>query len=307
MTQAVQAEGVPPIILERIARLDGRQRDVVIAIASLPDHGRTAVQMVITDITQQEIENRELERSRRELRRLSASMVQAREDERRRIARELHDELGQRLTALKMELSGLRAGTARAKRAGVIDAMLGMVDDIVAAVRRIATELRPLMLDDLGLNAAIEWLAEGWSRRMGVAVQLHLPAGETVLDDAINIALYRMVQEALTNIARHARATKVCIEIEPIGDELQLTVMDNGIGFDEALIHREGSFGLVGMRERALMLGGQLVIGSSPSGGGRVSVRLPLRAPPVQTAAAAPPNEAAAATRPSRHPTRDTP
>jgi signal transduction histidine kinase len=177
----------------------------------------------------------------------------------------------------------------------------------VAAVRRIATELRPLMLDDLGLNAAIEWLADGWSRRMGVAVQLHLPAGETVLDDAINIALYRMVQEALTNIARHARATKVCIEIDRVGTELQLTVMDNGIGFDETLVHREGSFGLMGMRERALMLGGRLVIGSSPSGGGRVSVRLPLRAPTLLSAASGPPQEAAPPTKPKRRRTKDKP
>jgi PAS domain S-box-containing protein len=307
MTQAVQGQVVAPFIHERIARLDGRLRDVVIAVASLPDHGRSVVQMVITDITERERENRELERSRRDLRRLSASMVQAREDERRRIARELHDELGQRLTALKMELSSLRTDAAGAKRAGLIESMLGMVDDIVAAVRRIATELRPLMLDDLGLNAAIEWLADGWSRRMGVAVQLHLPAGETVLDDAINIALYRMVQEALTNIARHARATKVCIEIDRVGTELQLTVMDNGIGFDETLVHREGSFGLMGMRERALMLGGRLVIGSSPSGGGRVSVRLPLRAPTLLSAASGPPQEAAAPTKPKRRRTKDKP
>ena len=133
---------------------------MVIAIASLPDHGRTVVQMVITDITERARESRELERSRRSLRRLSASMVQAREDERRRIARELHDELGQRLTALKMELSSLDGEAAGATRAGRIDAMLEMVDDTVATVRRIATELRPLMLDDLGLNAAIEWLAD---------------------------------------------------------------------------------------------------------------------------------------------------
>ena len=275
MAQALQDAAVAPIINERIACVDGSLRDVVIAIAGLPDHGRTVVQMVITDITERARENRELERSRRDLRRLSASMVQAREDERRRIARELHDELGQRLSALKMELSSLGSEGDGPARAGRIGAMLEMVDDTVASVRRIATELRPLMLDDLGLNAAIEWLADSWSRRMGVAVTLQLKAVEPALDDAVNIALYRMVQEALTNIARHAHATQVGIEIEQSASELQLTVTDNGIGFDEASIHREGSFGLAGMRERALMLGGQLAIGSSPGGGGRVSVRLP--------------------------------
>jgi signal transduction histidine kinase len=156
--------------------------------------------------------------------------------------------------------------------------MLEMVDDTVATVRRIATELRPLMLDDLGLNAAIGWLADSWSRRMGVAVTLHLGAAEPAIDDAGSIALYRMVQEALTNIARHARATKVCIEVQQSGSDLLLTVLDNGVGFNEASMFREGSHGLMGIRERALMLGGELMIGNSPSGGGRVTVRLPLRA-----------------------------
>jgi two-component system sensor histidine kinase UhpB len=305
MAQALQGQARAPTIHERIARVDGGLRDVVIALAGLPDEGRTVVQMVITDITERARENRELERSRGDLRRLSARMVQAREDERRRIARELHDELGQRLTALKMELSSLGAESVQPTRAGRIGAMLEMVDDTVASVRRIATELRPLMLDDLGLNAAIEWLADSWSQRMGVAVQLHLRASDPALDDAINIALYRMVQEALTNIARHAQATKVCIEIEQIAGELQLTVMDNGIGFDEGSIHREDAFGLVGMRERALMLGGQLVIGSSPSGGGRVSVRLPLRTPIGQDPVARMPQEPAA--KRSRRRSRDKP
>ena len=305
VAQALQAEALPPTLHERIARLDGRLRDVVIAVASLPDHGRTVVQMVITDITERARESRELERSRRDLRRLSASMVQAREDERRRIARELHDELGQRLTALKMELSSLGGETSGSTRAGRIDAMIEMVDDTVATVRRIATELRPLMLDDLGLNAAIEWLADSWSRRMGVAVKLHLRAADPALDDAVNIALYRMVQEALTNITRHAHATQVCIEVQQIGSELQLTVMDNGIGFDEASIYREGSYGLVGMRERALMLGGRLDIGSSPKGGGRVTVHLPLGSAPVPAPATQPPPERELPAKRSRRRSKD--
>jgi PAS domain S-box-containing protein len=277
VTKALGGEVAAPTIHERIARLDGNLRDVVIAIACLPDHGRTVMQMVITDISERARENRELERSRRKLRSLSASMVQAREDERKRIARELHDELGQRLTALKMELSGLGGDAAGSAPASRIDAMLEMVDDTVATVRRIATELRPLMLDDLGLNAAIEWLADGWARRMGVKMTLHLGAADPAIDDAAGIALYRMVQEALTNIARHARATEVCIEVQESGGELLVTVMDNGIGFDPGSMFREGSHGLLGIRERALMLGGELEIGNSPRGGGRVTVRLPLR------------------------------
>ena len=278
VSRALRGETSAPTISERIARLDGAVRDVVIAVAGLPDHGHTAVQMVITDITERTLENRDLERSRRQLRSLSANLVQAREDERRRIARELHDELGQRLTALKMELSGLDGdGPGRPR----IDAMLEMIDDTVATVRRIATELRPLMLDDLGLNAAIEWLADGWARRMGVKVSLQLDAADPEVDDAARIALYRMVQEALTNVARHARASEVCIELQHGGGELRLTVTDNGAGFDEAAAFREGSHGLMGIRERAHMLGGTLAVGESPQGGARVSVRLPLRAAAV--------------------------
>jgi two-component system sensor histidine kinase UhpB len=277
VAQALQGDAPVPTINERIARMDGRMREVVIAVAGMPDHGRTVLQMVITDITERAQESRELERSRRDLRRLSARMVQAREEERRRIARELHDELGQRLTALKMELSSLGSEPVDAMRAERIGAMLEMVDDTVATVRRIATELRPLMLDDLGLNAAIEWLAHGWARRMGVAMSLDLGA-DPALDEATRIALYRMVQEALTNIARHAHASEVRIGLRQQGNELQLTVLDNGVGFDEALMQREDSYGLMGMRERALMLGGTLEAGNAPRGGGRITVRLPLRA-----------------------------
>jgi signal transduction histidine kinase len=233
--------------------------------------------MVLTDVTERSREKRELEQSRRELRRLSANLVDAREEERRRIARELHDELGQRLTALKMELSALASPTRRSARDRRVGAMLDMVDETVASVRRIATELRPLMLDDLGLNAAIEWLAAGWARRMGVGVSLRLAEDIPPVGDAAAIAVYRMVQEALTNVARHARATEVRVETRYDGDQFVLSVEDNGRGFPERSMYREGSHGLMGIRERAFMLGGSLELGNSPHGGGRVTVRLPLQ------------------------------
>jgi PAS domain S-box-containing protein len=286
MAHALREDGPVPTLAGSIARLDGKVREVVIAIAALPDHGRTAVQMAITDVTERTQEGREAERSRHELRKLSASMVNAREDERRRIARELHDELGQRLTALKMELSSLASQADAAARAQRIAAMLEMVDDTVASVRRIATELRPLMLDDLGLNAAIEWLANGWAARMGIKVRLRLGPADPDIGDAAAIALYRVVQEALTNIARHARATEVRIEMRQAAGALRLAVQDDGVGFDAASMYREGSHGLMGIRERAYMLGGELEIGNARGGGGRITVRLPLRG-----AAAAPDRE----------------
>ena len=276
--QALASDVPVPMVNERIVRFDGTERDVVIAVAGLPDHGSTTLQMVISDITERSRESQELERSRRELRRLSANQVDAREEERRRIARELHDELGQRLTALKMELAALATQTPLGGSRERIASMLEMVDETVASVRRIATDLRPLMLDDLGLNAAIEWLANGWARRMGIAVQLHLGEADPPLGEAASIALYRMVQEALTNVARHARATEVQIEIRHEAGELVLTVQDNGTGFAEPSMYREGSHGLMGMRERAYMLGGQFEIGTSSGGGGHITVRLPLAA-----------------------------
>jgi PAS domain S-box-containing protein len=264
------------MVSERIARLDGSEREVEIAIAALPDHGRTTVQMVITDVTLRKKERQQLEQSRHELRRLSASVVAAREEERRRIARELHDELGQRLSALKMDLSTLTHGIQNRSYDRRVAVMIEMLDETVASVRRIASDLRPMMLDDLGLNAAIEWLARDSAKRMGIEVTVRLGELDPALDSQASTAVYRMVQEALTNVARHARATQVSIEMHQLGSELVLTVHDNGVGFPSTTRRKEGSLGLIGLRERAYLLGGSIDIDNPPGGGGRITVRLPL-------------------------------
>lgn len=279
MAQALLSGGRMPAVRERVLRLDGSVREVEVAMAALPDHGRTALQMVIADVTQRQRESAELEQSRQELQRLSASLVETREEERRRIARELHDELGQQLSALKMEVSSLRKAPHSGLQAERLQGMLEMIDETMASVRRIAADLRPLMLDDLGLNAAVEWLVRMSSRRMGLQITLRLGSYPEPLAERASIALYRMVQEALTNIARHAGATRALIEIEHVADELRLTVDDNGVGFGAGSMHQLGSHGLMGMRERCHMLGGTLEIGSSAWGGGRIAVRLPLVAP----------------------------
>lgn len=274
LTLSGQAQAA--LVTERIARLDGAEREVEIAIAALPDHGSTTLQMVITDVTQREEDRTLLERSHRKLRRLSASVVEAREDERGRIARELHDELGQRLSALKMGLESLGHEIHEAAYDKRIAAMTEMLDDTVASVRRIASDLRPMMLDDLGLNAAIEWLARESARRMGIEVTVRVGEVEPALDSRASTSVYRMVQEALTNVARHARATDVSIELRQSAGELVLTVHDNGVGFPMRNARKEGSFGLMGMRERANLLGGTLETDNPPGGGGRITVRLPL-------------------------------
>jgi two-component system, NarL family, sensor histidine kinase UhpB len=261
----------------RIARPDGMDREVEIAVTPLPDHGQRFVQMVIVDTTLRAQERRSLLDSRRTLRALSASIVDAREEERKRIARELHDELGQRLTALKMELSAIEGRMAKDEESEGLQRMLDMVNETVAATRRIALGLRPPMLDDLGLEAAIEWLVADFRQRNPIRVDLRLEPLREPMAPTVSIALYRILQEALTNITRHAGAQQVRIGLTLRGRWAQLEVQDDGQGFpEEGPQARRGSFGLIGMRERVRMLGGQLQLKNRQEGGARLVVRLPL-------------------------------
>ncbi|KRB96876.1 hypothetical protein ASE11_15875 [Hydrogenophaga sp. Root209] len=274
-----QEEGVS-VLMGAIRRGDGSLREVEMVVAVLPDHERSFVQMVINDITQRSREKRDLLRSRRTLRELSASMVEAREEERRRIARELHDELGQRLTALKLEMTACQRDHPNPEAGERAQLMQEMLDDTVASVRRIAMDLRPLMLDDLGLPEAIDWLVKEFKRRTGIEVDYRVGEGLRDLSPNLATTLYRIVQEALTNITRHARATRVLVEVNGSGDALRLVIEDNGVGFTSGTRSRSpGSFGLLGIRERVLMLGGHLSVGNAPGGGARLEARVPLEAP----------------------------
>jgi PAS domain S-box-containing protein len=277
LDRALEQGAKPVVINGSVLRTDGQSRQVEIATSALPDHGRTVLQMVIIDVTENRAQVLEQARHRQELRHLAASVVEAREEERRRIARELHDELGQRLTALKLEIAALRSHSPSCDDGGRITAMLEMVDSSVAALRRIAADLRPLMLDDLGLNSAIESLARDAAQRLDMEVTVSLDSEDPPLARGADIALYRMVQEALTNVGRHAGATDVRIELRRQGDELVLSVRDNGKGFPSRSMSQDGRYGLLGMRERALMLGGRVEVDNPAGGGGRIVVHLPLR------------------------------
>ena len=279
LERTLGGQTVGAIVGGRLTRVGGERRDIEIALAALPDHGHRSVQMVVNDITERQREAADVKRSRRDLRELSASIAQAREEERRRIARELHDELGQRLTALKIDLTVLAAHPTQADYDARVAEMQSMVDDTLASVRRIASDLRPLMLDDLGLNAAIEWLARDTSLRMGITVHTRLPLQEPALDQRVATALYRMVQEALTNVARHAQAKSVDVALQARDGQIVLTVADDGVGFPEHAPRRAGSFGLLGLRERAHMLGGRIEIRRGPQGGTTLTVRLPSDPP----------------------------
>ena len=271
-------DGTAPVINERIVRLDGQARDVETALTALPYHGTTTLQMVISDVTDHVQLHRKLQASRQGLRRFTAGLVEAREAERGDIARELHVELAHRLTAMKMALATL--GTPRTPGAAdpPLAALVEMIDDTTAAVRRIAANLRPPMLDVLGLNAAIDWLANGWARRMGLSVSLTLGPKHPPTKESASIAPYRILQEAVTNLVRHSKASQVRVALRNSAEAVVLTAQDDGIGLPAQAADQPGSHGLLGMRERCRMLGGQFEIGNTPGGGVGVTVRLPLAA-----------------------------
>ncbi|KAB2937688.1 MAG: hypothetical protein EFKGCFLK_00067 [Rhodocyclaceae bacterium] len=221
----------------------------------------------------------ELRDSHRQLRELAAALQEVREAEQMRIARELHDELGQHLTGLKMDISWLggKLPADPPELARKAESMKKLVDTAVKSVRRIASELRPLVLDDLGLVAGLEWLAQDFSRRTGIGVALDIDIGDTAPAEAQASALFRIVQESLTNVARHAEASQVAVTLTHAGGCLRLAVQDNGKGF-AAGAGKAGSFGLLGIRERAIMLGGEASVAGRPGEGTRIEVSLPYPA-----------------------------
>lgn len=216
----------------------------------------------------------ELQEKRAQLQALTGFLHQVREDERTSIARELHDELGQSLTALRIELSWLRKhcaplGAAVVERA---DAAYGLVEQTVQSLRRISEGLRPGMLDVLGLCAALEHLASQFAERTGVACRFAADADDYRLPENGAITVFRLVQEALTNVTRHAQASQVSVQLRQESGCLHVRISDNGRGF--ATEQPRQGFGLLGMRERVLMLGGEINIDGSD--GTRIEVRLPL-------------------------------
>ena len=215
--------------------------------------------------------------ARKQLRDLAGYLQAAREEERTHIAREIHDEFGQALTALKMDLSWLtkRLPPDQPRLAEKVSAMSDLVDSTVQTVRRVATELRPGLLDHLGLAAAIEWQAQELAERTGFNCELDLDEKVYPLHQDLATAIFRIFQEALTNVARHAKATEVHITLEHRPDELILTVRDDGKGITESQISGAQSLGLLGMRERARFWGGNVAFKSRPDQGTTVTVQVP--------------------------------
>jgi PAS domain S-box-containing protein len=228
------------------------------------------------DITERKEWELALEQTREQLRALSTYHEKELEEERRHIAREVHDELGQFLTALKMDISllRLRFGDDPDLR-GKVEDMRGLVEQTIQVVRHVASNLRPAALD-LGLVPAIEWLAEDFGHRWEIVCRVDLSGAEITLDDIHATAVFRVVQESLTNVARHAGASAVTISLDAAHDRLQLSIRDNGRGFDPAAIENTRSYGLLGMRERMLGLGGALIVDSATGKGTTVTIYLPI-------------------------------
>lgn len=224
------------------------------------------------------IERKQLEE---QLHRFSAHLETALENERKGIAREIHDELGQALTALKMDLAWmLRRGSTKAlshnEMLEKLTAMSEFTDEIIGQVRRISSELRPGILDDLGLVAAVEWQAQEFEQRSGTPCDVAATSTGAVVDPQTTTAVFRIFQEALTNVTRHASAERVSVRIDVSGDAVSLEVADDGKGIDPGAFFSSKSLGLIGIRERVSRLGGVVSIRPSQPRGTLVSVRIPL-------------------------------
>ena len=219
-----------------------------------------------------------LSESEAQMRQFSAHLQAIREEERTHIAREIHDELGQTLTALKMDLSWLRshadpdAGNFLRK----IASMTQLIDQTISRVKKISTELRPGLLDDLGLGAAIEWQTGEFQDRTGIPCKVHIEPEDVTLDEQSSTAIFRILQEALTNIIRHAEAAAVSVSLVQKNGSVTLTVEDNGKGITPTQIQNKQAFGLTSIRERAGFLGGEVSIEGSKGKGTTVQVRIPV-------------------------------
>jgi PAS domain S-box-containing protein len=262
----------------RLRRADGEYRWFLVRTVPLRDELGTIVKWFGTST---EIEDRKkaedaLQCSLEELRALAARLQSVREEERTRVAREIHDELGQALTGIMLESASLirelpRGAKQQLNRA---ESIMKLAHETIQSVRRISTELRPGILDDLGLIAAIEWAAEEFQSRTGTNCRLDLPEDDIVIDQERATALFRILQETLTNVARHANATQVNVRLANEEGTLILEVHDNGKGINKQELSAGRSLGILGMRERALLLGGGLAISGAPGQGTTIEVRI---------------------------------
>jgi PAS domain S-box-containing protein len=267
-----------------IETFDDKQKTIQNSSAPIRNAEGLIVGAVIVneDVTEQARSEESLKRSHAQLRALSARLQSVREEEATRIAREIHDDLGQKLTGLKLDLQGAERKIEGLEGSPLVNSLLDTIvsatelaDSIIASVQEIAANLRPSILDKLGLGAALQYESRRFHERTGVLSEAHLPETEPNLPAQVSTTLFRIFQECLTNIARHAHATKVETTLKLGGGCVMLRVQDNGRGITEAEMASPQSLGLLGMKERTALLGGEIEFHRDPKGGTIVAVRIP--------------------------------
>jgi PAS domain S-box-containing protein len=279
-SQHIKGEEVRPYEYALITQ-SGKRIEAILTTRLINYEGDKALLGIITDITERKKAEMALGESREQLRNLAAHLQSIREEERASVAREIHDELGQALTALKMDLSWLdkKLPEEQSNLLKKTKSMSQLIDSTIQTVQRLSAELRPGLLDDIGLLAAMEWQAEEFQKRTGIACELSLGSQEIDLDQERSTAIFRIFQETLTNISRHASATKAIVNLAKKGAQLELTIKDNGKGITREEISDPKSLGLIGIQERVHFLGGDIDIKGVRNKGTTVTVSIPLPQP----------------------------
>ncbi|HEY3290756.1 MAG TPA: PAS domain S-box protein [Anaerolineae bacterium] len=251
---------------------DGREFPAEVKLSPLTNGLVKIYSAVIHDITGRKAEENKLHD-------LTARLLSIREEERLQVSRAIHDELGQALTGLKMDVAWLQRHLTReqADALAKTEAMVKLIDDTIQSVRHISAQIRPAILDDIGLTAAVEWQLKEFESRTGIQCVYSRGPEEMALDGDIATTAFRIFQEALTNVARHASATRIVTSVQVIGDTLMMCVQDNGRGITDGEISSPKSLGLMGMLERAHLMHGEVQVRGMPGQGTTVVLQLPLR------------------------------
>ena len=279
-----RGESIPSRYEFKILTKSGEERWLDFGAGMIHVGGKPAVLGVAFDITERKKVENQLNASYQQMRQLTARLHAVKEEESARIAREIHDELGQTLTGIKMDLSFLEETLIEKYECEKthplikkLNSMSELADGAIQTVRKIATELRPAILDSMGISAAIEWQAEELEHRTGIKCKYTPTLENLELDREHSTAIFRILQESLTNIVRHAKATKVNITFKEEADGLVLEIQDNGKGISKSDMKKKKSFGLLGMKERAWLLGGKVDVQGVQGKGTTIKVRIPLK------------------------------
>lgn len=262
----------------RHMKKDGTIIDVDIIAHDIVYNGQPVRLVLSNDITNKLQAEERLKQSHEEMRQLASRLQDIREEERANMAREIHDELGQQLTGLKMDVSWLTKKLVPREDhiENKLKSITELLNETIVKVRKLATELRPSILDDVGLAEAMEWQSTEFEKRSGIKVTFSFSGEAITIPVNISIGLFRIYQESLTNVARHAEASEVYSSLVLQGHELALSITDNGKGFDPAAIGHKKTLGLLGMKERTVMMGGSYTIKSHPGKGTTVSINVPV-------------------------------